>query len=270
MPAVRTNKDRRGLYVHAPTTVTKATTGSKSGQIQTIVSRHEDTQPPTPEPSGPPSGDEYFNDDMPISPTNQAGMPGMVDDTDIGAQPNVSGITVKVPAKRYQNSDRPLLTWIEYRENYLDALLRLEGRGQFHDQGCSSCGDSDPRYRCVDCHGRRLVCAECLLCSHADQPLHVVQVCQCNFALASISGTLFAAVVRRPVSESFTRYSWTPISTRAWAKTALYVSEGRTSTIPSDPQQRSSFGSHRLLWMQRFVSTLSAADGRIVVPGDST
>jgi hypothetical protein len=38
------------------------------------------------------------------------------------------------------------------------------------------CGQPDPVYRCRDCHVHRMVCQECLLDRHSDEPLHVIEV----------------------------------------------------------------------------------------------
>ncbi|KAJ7799347.1 hypothetical protein B0H14DRAFT_2185738, partial [Mycena olivaceomarginata] len=43
--------------------------------------------------------------------------------------PDDDGISVRVKAKHYQNSDLPFLTWVDYRDEYLDEMNRGEGRG---------------------------------------------------------------------------------------------------------------------------------------------
>ncbi|KAF7336029.1 CxC2 domain-containing protein [Mycena sanguinolenta] len=57
-------------------------------------------------------------------------------------------------AKRYENSDHPLKSWIPHRDDILDGLMRLEGRGMWW---------------------RRLLCASCILERHRDEPLHLLQ-----------------------------------------------------------------------------------------------
>ncbi|KAL0958405.1 hypothetical protein HGRIS_000546 [Hohenbuehelia grisea] len=86
----------------------------------------------------------------------------------------LSGISVKTKARRYLNSDAPLLTWMTYRDDYLDALITREGcRGQSTEQ-CPSCGVKPPKVRCDTCHDARFLCKECLIADHWDKPLHAI------------------------------------------------------------------------------------------------
>ncbi|KAJ7694516.1 hypothetical protein B0H14DRAFT_2650969 [Mycena olivaceomarginata] len=43
--------------------------------------------------------------------------------------PEDDGISVRVKAKHYQNSDLPFQTWVNHRDKYLDEMLWGEGRG---------------------------------------------------------------------------------------------------------------------------------------------
>ncbi|KAG6824159.1 hypothetical protein H0H92_007816, partial [Tricholoma furcatifolium] len=73
--------------------------------------------------------------------------------------------------------DNPLGTWSEsYRDAYLDAFFGLEGRGRMYTQGCTVCGNPDPQWRCLDCHGCRMVCQDCLISKHKDEPTHRIEV----------------------------------------------------------------------------------------------
>ena len=73
--------------------------------------------------------------------------------------------------------DVPLLTWVQYRAEYLDEFLTLEGRGRLADaEQCSDCGSAEPEFRCTDCHTRDLVCKACCLERHARLPLHRIEV----------------------------------------------------------------------------------------------
>ncbi|KAJ7933057.1 hypothetical protein B0H13DRAFT_2307333 [Mycena leptocephala] len=88
------------------------------------------------------------------------------------------GITVRVKAKRYKNSDLPFLTWVDHRDEYLDEMLRLEGRGEAAIFGtCGTCGESDPHYRCENqtCYGTQLFCRTCIVLRHEVLPTHWVQ-----------------------------------------------------------------------------------------------
>ncbi|KAF8210748.1 hypothetical protein K438DRAFT_2046357, partial [Mycena galopus ATCC 62051] len=66
-------------------------------------------------------------------------------------------------------------TWIPECDNYLDALLRLEGRGPWWSRGCAVCKDTNATWRCEDCFGNRLLCGVCVVEKHWDEPLHVLQ-----------------------------------------------------------------------------------------------
>ncbi|KAJ7932991.1 hypothetical protein B0H13DRAFT_1856601 [Mycena leptocephala] len=85
------------------------------------------------------------------------------------------GITVRVKAKRYKNSDLPFLTWVDHQDEYLDEMLRLEGRGEAAIFG--TCGESDPHYRCENqtCYGTQLFCRTCIVLRHEVLPTHWVQ-----------------------------------------------------------------------------------------------
>ncbi|KAJ7026606.1 hypothetical protein C8F04DRAFT_966262 [Mycena alexandri] len=72
----------------------------------------------------------------------------------------------------------PLKAWIEYRDEYLDEMLRLEGRGGFVERAnCASCGVVDPMFRCAHqlCMGPEMFCEACIVQKHAFLPTHVVE-----------------------------------------------------------------------------------------------
>lgn len=77
-----------------------------------------------------------------------------------------------------------------YRDHYLDALLRHEGRGRYVKQGCSSCRNVTANYRCQDCHGGRLWCQACIIWEHRDEPLHKLEVCRCFFFFFHVESLL--------------------------------------------------------------------------------
>lgn len=73
--------------------------------------------------------------------------------------------------------DEPLRTWIPYRDQYLDEVLRLEGRAWARTTAqCPRCTGAVPTFRCTDCTGGDLLCQGCLVEIHAHLPLHRVQV----------------------------------------------------------------------------------------------
>ncbi|ESK83397.1 hypothetical protein Moror_15625 [Moniliophthora roreri MCA 2997] len=84
-------------------------------------------------------------------------------------------VQVKRKAKRYEDSDAPLLTWREkYRESYLDWVLGTEGRGRLYSGSCK-CSSPYAQYRCIDCFGYCLTCKACILEEHVANLLHRVQ-----------------------------------------------------------------------------------------------
>ncbi|KAK1234303.1 hypothetical protein PQX77_002500 [Marasmius sp. AFHP31] len=112
-----------------------------------------------------------------------AGMPGgwdsdgtLVENTEV--EPGFIKVETKSNKKRYEDSDAPLLTWVEkHRENYLDGLLATEGRGRifYNEEGCSECKGSKATFRCTDCFGLWMLCKACIVHQHRDEPLHVIQ-----------------------------------------------------------------------------------------------
>jgi hypothetical protein len=67
--------------------------------------------------------------------------------------------------------------WLKYRSIMLDELLRMDGLGDSAALGnCVSCGNVVGRYRCIDCLGGDMCCAECIVLLHRHLPLHRLQV----------------------------------------------------------------------------------------------
>ncbi len=73
--------------------------------------------------------------------------------------------------------------WLEEADEYLQELLRREGRGDFATTPCP-CGSagSHAEYRCEDCYGDRLYCQQCISGYHLKHPLHRVRVSRRSFA----------------------------------------------------------------------------------------
>lgn len=69
--------------------------------------------------------------------------------------------------------------WVQYRDEYLAELLRLDGleSGSPVD-GCFTCGKAsvDIPVRCLDCSGGRHFCAECVVKDHRCFPTHRIEV----------------------------------------------------------------------------------------------
>jgi hypothetical protein len=69
----------------------------------------------------------------------------------------------------------PPKTWIDYRDDYLNECMILEGRGPFHDL-CADCRAPNPLYKCKECTLGPLWCQLCMLKRHSQLPLHLVEV----------------------------------------------------------------------------------------------
>ncbi|KAJ7837780.1 hypothetical protein B0H14DRAFT_3701757 [Mycena olivaceomarginata] len=97
-------------------------------------------------------------------------------DTSLEAEeqaPEDDGISVRVKAKRYQNS-----TWVNHRDKYLDEMLRGEGRGDPDVYSfCAGCGVANPAYRCElqTCYGVGMFCKSCIVERHQVLPTHWIQ-----------------------------------------------------------------------------------------------
>ena len=83
------------------------------------------------------------------------------------------------------SQDYPLATWMKgHREEYLEQLMYLEGRGQsINISHCPDCRGSSaqgpstsPRFRCVECHGNDVLCGPCMARRHRRQPMHQIEV----------------------------------------------------------------------------------------------
>lgn len=66
---------------------------------------------------------------------------------------------------------------MRYRDEYLDEVLRLDGRGRLgRTSQCATCSQAGAEYRCSDCLGGKMVCKACVIEAHSLLPLHRVQV----------------------------------------------------------------------------------------------
>lgn len=105
---------------------------------------------------------------------------------------SVGPLPVFLPSSVLTTSkDEPLLEWsgkhgdgLGCRQEYLLELLRLEGRGDAHQQAghCMSCDGEDAIFRCEDCMGGILECQLCCIARHERLPLHIIAVRRSNLA----------------------------------------------------------------------------------------
>ncbi|KAJ6528208.1 hypothetical protein B0H19DRAFT_1275002 [Mycena capillaripes] len=92
--------------------------------------------------------------------------------------PETDGISMTSKKKVYDNSNFPMLTWAEHQDEYLDEMLRLEGRG-YHAiyKECGGCKAPNPVFRCAQqtCWGPSLFCKACIVHAHAALPTHWIE-----------------------------------------------------------------------------------------------
>ncbi|RDX39693.1 hypothetical protein OH76DRAFT_1367263 [Lentinus brumalis] len=104
--------------------------------------------------------------------------PGYADTAIPESIEGVQGVKVvaKPRAKRYPASDEPLRAWVPFRGEYLDQVLRLEGRGHARNSSaCPRCIEGSPTLRCLECAGGEMLCEACMLSAHIRLPLHRIQ-----------------------------------------------------------------------------------------------
>lgn len=74
--------------------------------------------------------------------------------------------------------DNAMKNWRESRNEVLAEMIRGKGRGSFTTDRCPSCEDPEANaaYRCMDCFTPCLVCRNCVVNRHGDNPLHHLEV----------------------------------------------------------------------------------------------
>ncbi|KAJ6451151.1 hypothetical protein C8R45DRAFT_848553 [Mycena sanguinolenta] len=78
----------------------------------------------------------------------------------------------------WDRQSHPMMTWTAFRDEYLDEMLRLEGRGgAVCNLRCASCEDFNPLFRCAHqiCHGPEMFCAACIVKKHSCLPTHWIE-----------------------------------------------------------------------------------------------
>ncbi|KAJ6506511.1 hypothetical protein C8R45DRAFT_1050905 [Mycena sanguinolenta] len=71
------------------------------------------------------------------------------------------------------------MAWMEYRDEYLDEMLQLEGRGeQISYTRCASCEDDAPLFRCANqvCHGPEIFCGAYIVRNQSCLPIHWIEL----------------------------------------------------------------------------------------------
>ncbi|KAK7434138.1 hypothetical protein VKT23_020364 [Stygiomarasmius scandens] len=85
-------------------------------------------------------------------------------------------VDLKTTRKANIYTDNPNLAWIPFREEYLDELLYMEGRGE-SSTVCWVCEVEEARFRCVDedCLQGGMMCDSCIVDAHQRLPLHWIE-----------------------------------------------------------------------------------------------
>lgn len=68
--------------------------------------------------------------------------------------------------------------WTKHVDNYLQALIMLEGRGEPNRDCCPLCQIQGNQgwFRCLSCSNLGLVCQNCIISTHQYSPLHRIEV----------------------------------------------------------------------------------------------
>jgi len=70
-----------------------------------------------------------------------------------------------------------LSEWLEFRDSFLDELLRHDGLGDsFASTICSACREREGTIKCTDCFTQHLRCRHCIVEAHSNLPLHRIEV----------------------------------------------------------------------------------------------
>jgi hypothetical protein len=93
-----------------------------------------------------------------------------------------------------------MLAWLKYTKDFLLELLRLDGRGEQKNQlKCSGCSKGEPRYRCRDCLGGSLFCADCIADNHRCNLFHYIEVLGPLFYSKDILANILSKVLERQI-----------------------------------------------------------------------
>ncbi|KAF7796181.1 hypothetical protein EIP86_007355 [Pleurotus ostreatoroseus] len=168
------------FYVHNSVTTNNAVlnVSSDNRRVRMRQTQAADVSLPEPPASNAPFDSSSLDTGDDLSFNDPPGdFEGVVHQLEFSDQVRSVRVVTKQKAKRYENSDAPLKTFLAYREQYIDENLRSEGRGDYqHVELCPDCGASPPRVRCKECHGQELVCEKCIVSRHSRLPLHTIEV----------------------------------------------------------------------------------------------
>lgn len=148
--------------------------------------------------------------------------------------------------------DEPLKDWMPHRDEYLEELFWHDGRAGASSL-CPSCVQSAPctaEYACKDCLAGQLLCADCIVRRHVENPFHRIRVGFAPSRSRHESLTCPAtAVARCMLGTSQSSFYWPAGSTRTSSRPALHTPsswpfEDGSRSFKRDPRRR-----HRFLWL---------------------
>ncbi|KAG6809300.1 hypothetical protein H0H92_000769 [Tricholoma furcatifolium] len=90
---------------------------------------------------------------------------------------HLADISVDPKPRKRTAGDDPMKHWLPERDQFLEELLTLEGRGHQVLQHCPDCQTEiiGQAFECLDCYGRLLLCKDCLVKSHQGTPFHRIR-----------------------------------------------------------------------------------------------
>ncbi|KAL1724918.1 hypothetical protein EV714DRAFT_240356 [Schizophyllum commune] len=78
----------------------------------------------------------------------------------------------------YTTADEPLRDFQQHVDEYMDEMVRADGRGDAADCACPTCPperQGAPAYRCTTCTGISLYCSTCIVKQHAKRPFCAIE-----------------------------------------------------------------------------------------------
>jgi hypothetical protein len=90
------------------------------------------------------------------------------------------------PKERQKPKQRKRITeeWLTHRDDYLQEMLRHDGRGGLQETMCADCNNNRGDFSCYDCAYSMGYCKGCLVNRHRIMPLHRIRVWKLFFILS--------------------------------------------------------------------------------------
>ncbi|KAJ7622439.1 hypothetical protein FB45DRAFT_838539 [Roridomyces roridus] len=147
--------------------------------------------------------------------------------------PGLVGLSGSSPALNITKDD-PLRQWTQHsRDDFLDLLLELEGRGVHHSRSvCPACYLEPSAYCCDSCtSGGELLCKGCIVKEHGKSPLHVIKFWNGKFFETK---TLKDLGLRIQLGHWASREDRCFLPDRAAGDSFVIIGEGRVHSVALD------------------------------------